>query len=73
METIREQTDFIKILKKLVDEKKTQEEDASKKLEEFDFYIMFTELEKILKEYQNAHSKKSCESELELSELTLTT
>lgn len=73
MKTIKEKNDFTKILEKLAAQKEEQKQGRTKSIENFDFNSMFTELEKTLKKYQNEHSKKSSESELKLSELTLTT
>lgn len=73
MERTKEKNDFTKILEKLAAQNEEQNKPRKKSIEKFDFNIMFTELEKTLKQYQNEHSKKSSESELKLSELTLTT
>ncbi len=72
METTKDKNDFTKILEKLAAKTLESKQKESKKVEEFDFHNMFIELEKTLKQYQNEHSKKSSESEIKLSELTLT-
>jgi len=72
METTKDKNDFTKILEKLAAKALESKQKESKKVEEFDFHNMFIELEKTLKQYQNEHSKKSSESEIKLSELTLT-
>ena len=73
METIKEKDDFTKILEKLAAQNAEQKKSEMRSIEKFDFHSMYSELEKTLKKYQNEHSKKSSESELKLSELTLTT
>jgi hypothetical protein len=73
METIKEKDDFTKILEKLSAQKGEGNQPKEKNIEQFDFQRMFIELERTLKEYQNEYSKKNTESELKLSELTLTT